>query len=51
MEDRFWLKTRKSSKKGIIKLSKRKDTDKIRQVKKIEIVEFGVVGHKQSNFY
>ena len=48
----FWhnnchcLKTRNSSKKVIIKLSKRKDADKICQVKKkIEIVEFGVNGH------
>ena len=47
VEDCHWLKTRNSSKKVIIKLSKRKDADKIRQVKKkIEIVEFGVDGHK-----
>ena len=46
VEDCHWLKTRNSSKKVIIKLSKRKDTDKIRQVKKIEIVEFGVDGHR-----
>ena len=34
VEDCQWLKTRNSSKKVIIKLSKRKDADKIRQVKK-----------------
>ena len=34
MKDCHWLKTRNSSKKVIIKLSKRKDADKIRQVKK-----------------
>ena len=34
VEDCHWLKTRNSSKKVIIKLSKRKDADKIRQVKK-----------------
>ena len=52
MEDCHWLKTRNNSKKVIVKLSKRKDADKICQVKKkIEIVEFGVDGHKQSNFY
>ena len=47
MEDCHWLKTRSSSKKVIVKLSKRKDANKICQVKKkIEIVEFGVDGHK-----
>ena len=47
MEDCHWLKTRNSSKKGIVKLSKRKDANKICQVKKkIEIVEFGVDWHK-----
>ena len=46
MEDCHWLKTTNSAKKVIIKLPKRKDTDKIRQVKKIEIVEFGVDGHR-----
>ena len=30
----------------IIKLSKRQDANKIQQVKKNEIVEFGVDGHK-----
>ena len=34
VEDCHWLKTKNSSKKVIIKLSKRKDADKIRQVKK-----------------
>ena len=34
VEDCHWLKTRNSSKKVIIKSSKRKDADKIRQVKK-----------------
>ena len=29
-----------------MKLAKRKDADKIRKVKKIEIVECGVDGHK-----
>ena len=47
VEGCHWLKTRNSSKKVIIKLSKRKDANKIRQVKKkIEIVEFGVDRHK-----
>ena len=34
MEDFHWLKTRNSSKKVIIKLSKRKDADNVRQVEK-----------------
>ena len=34
VEDYHWLKTRNSSKKLIIKLYKRKDAGKIRQVKK-----------------
>ena len=39
--DCHWLKTRNSSKKVITKLLKRRDAAKIRQVKKIEIIEFG----------
>ena len=35
IEDCHWLKTRNSSKEVIIKLSRRKDAFKIRQVKKI----------------
>ena len=46
VEDCHWLKTRNSFKKVIIILSKTKDADKIRQVKKIEIVEFEVDEHK-----
>ena len=47
MEDFHWLKTRNSSKKVIIKLSKRKDADNVRQVeKKNEIFEFGVVEYR-----
>ena len=42
----YRLKTRNSSNKVIIKLSKRKDADKTREVKKNEIVEFGVDGLK-----
>ena len=34
-----WLKSKNASKKAIIKLSKRKDADKIREVKKVKIVE------------
>ena len=34
VEDCLWLKTRNSSKKVIIRLSKRKDVGEIRQVKK-----------------
>ena len=34
VEDCHWLKTRNSSKRMIIKLSKRKDADKLRQIKK-----------------
>ena len=51
MEDCHWLKTLNSSKKVIIKLSKRKDANKMCQVKKIESIEFGVNGHRSSNFY
>ena len=47
VEDCHWLKTRNSSKKLIMKLSKRKDADKRRQVKnKFKIVKFGVDGLK-----
>ena len=34
-----WLKSKNASKMAIIKLSKRKDADKIREVKKVKIVE------------
>ena len=44
MEYCHWL--RDSCKKVIIKLSKRQDANKVQQVKKNEIVEFGVDGHK-----
>ena len=47
VKDCHWLKTRNSSRKVIIKLSKRGDADKICQVKKKNgIVEFGVDRHK-----
>ena len=39
MEDSHRLKTRNSSKRVIIKLSQRKDAEKIRQATKIERVE------------
>ena len=45
VEDCHWLKTRNNFKKVIIELSKRKGADKIREIKKIKIVEFGVNGH------
>ena len=46
MEDRHWLNTRINSREVIIKLSKIKNAKKILQVKKIEVVEFGVDGDK-----
>ena len=46
VEDCCLLKTRNGSKTVIIKLSKRKNADKTSHVKKIEIIEFGVDGHK-----